>query len=92
MQAPTESYKSHYETYKGWGVSVQISAHLSRIDAGRDAPDYIPRVIVTEHEGFNFKDKEVADGGSYPTPKQCIEHGIRSAHAYIDRQDKPSKS
>lgn len=88
QQASKESYKSHYETYKGWSVAVQISAHMSRIDTGRDAADYIPRVVVTEHDGVNFKDKEVADGGSYLTPELCIENGIRTAREYIDRKAK----
>jgi len=88
MQASKEAYKSHYETYKCLSVAVQISAHMSRIDNARDVADYIPHVVVTEHDGVNFKDKEVADGGSYSTPELCIEHGIRSAHEYIDRKTK----
>lgn len=88
QQASKQTYKSHYETYKGWNVAVQISAHMSRIDSGRDAADYIPRVVVTEHDGVNFKDKEVADGGSYSSPQLCIEHGVRTAREYIDRKAK----
>jgi hypothetical protein len=80
--------QSHYETYKGWSVSVQISAHLSRIDTDRKAPDYMPRVIVTHHDGANFTDREVADGHSYTTPEECIKHGILTAHEYIDRKSK----
>lgn len=76
--------ESHYETYKSWSVAVQISAHLSRIDTGRKLPDYIPRDVVTEHDGVNVKDKEVADGHSYPSKEECIKHGILTAHAYID--------
>jgi hypothetical protein len=75
---------SHYETYKGWSVSVQVSAHLSGIDTDRKVADYIPRVVITEHRGNAFKDKEIADGHSYPTPEKCIEHGIIRARAYID--------
>ena len=76
--------ESHYETYRGWSVAVQISAHLSRIDTDRKLPDYIPRVVVTEHNGSEFKDREVADGHSYPTTEECIKHGILTAHEYID--------
>jgi len=78
--------KSHYETYKGWAVSVQVSAHLSRIDTTRQASDYMPRVVVTEYTADGFKDREVADGHSYPTIDECIAHGIRTAHEYIDRK------
>ncbi len=88
MQASNQEYKSHYETYKGWSVAVQVSAHMSRIDTDRDAADYIPRVVVTRHDGVNFEDKEVADGGSYPTPELCIERGLRTAHDYIDGKTK----
>jgi hypothetical protein len=76
--------QSHYETYRGWSVSVQISAHLSRIDIDRKLPDYIPRIVVTEHLDNGFNDREVADGHSYPTEEECIAHGIRTAHEYID--------
>lgn len=75
---------SHYETYKGWSVSVEISAHLSRIDTDRKLPDYIPRVVITEHFTGGFKDREIADGHSYPTMEECIAHGIQTAHEYID--------
>jgi len=78
--------QSHYEVYKGWDVSVQVSAHLSRIDIDRELPDYIPRVVVTEHMGRDFKDREVADGHSYPTIEECIAHGIQTAREYIDRR------
>jgi hypothetical protein len=78
--------QSHYETYKGWSVSVQVSAHLSRIDPDRKLPDYIPRVVVTEHMGRDFKDREIADGHSYPTTDDCIAHGIQTAREYIDRK------
>ncbi|HTH45275.1 MAG TPA: hypothetical protein VL528_09340 [Oxalicibacterium sp.] len=75
---------SHYESYRGWDVSVQVSGHLSRIDPERELPDYVPRVIVTEHKGRNFQDREVVDGHSYPTMDACIAHGIQSARDYID--------
>lgn len=81
MSAP-----SHYETYKGWHVSVQVSAHLSRVDPDRELPGYIPRVIVTEHTERAFRDSEVADGHSYPTMDACIAHGIQTAYDYIDRR------
>jgi hypothetical protein len=77
---------SHFETYKGWSVSVQVSAHLSRIDTDRELPDYIPRVVVTEHMERDFRDREIADGHSYPTMEACIAHGIQTAHEYIDRK------
>lgn len=76
--------QSHYETYKGWNVSVQISAHLSRIDPDRDLPDYMPRVFVTEHFPGGFKDREVIEGHSYPTMEECIERGTQAAREYID--------
>lgn len=76
--------QSHYETYKGWSVSVQISAHLSRIDTDRDLPDYMPRVFVTEHFPGGFKDREVIEGHSYPTMEECIERGTQAAREYID--------
>lgn len=79
---------SHYETYKGWSVSVEISAHLSRIDTDRELPDYIPRVIVTEHfGGGKFADREVPEGSSYTTQEECIQRGVLAAHAYIDRKN-----
>lgn len=79
--------QSHYETYKGWSVSVQVSAHLSRIDTDRKLPDYMPRIVVTEHmEGRDFKDREVVDGHSYPTVDACVAHGIQTAREYIDRR------
>ncbi len=78
--------QSHYETYKGWSVSVQISAHLSRIDPDRKLTDYIPRVVITEHFDGGFRDREVADGHSYPTIDECIAHGIQTAHEYIDKK------
>lgn len=83
---------SHYETYRDWSVSVQISAHLSRVDPDRELQDYIPRVIVTEHKGRDFQDSEVADGHSYPTMEACIAHGIQTAHEYIDRRMAGRKS
>lgn len=82
---------SHYETYKGWSVSVEISAHLSRIDTDRKLPDYIPRVVITEHFADGFKDREIADGHSYPTMEDCIAHGIQTAHEYIDDKTGGSK-
>jgi hypothetical protein len=78
--------QSHYETYKGWSVSVQISAHLSRIDTDRKIDAYMPRIVVTEHDGGKFKDREVADGHTYPTTEECIAHGISTAREYIDRK------
>jgi hypothetical protein len=81
-----EFMKSHCETYKGWSVAVQVSAHMSRIDTERKEGAYIPRIIVTEHIGTDFKDKEVPDGHSYPTPEECIAQGILTAHEYIDRK------
>lgn len=84
--------QSHYETYKGWSVSVQVSAHLSRIDTDRELPDYMPRVYVTEHFPDGFKDREVIDGHSYPTTEACIEHGLQTAREYIDRQTGDKKS
>jgi len=87
MQSTKEKYPSHYGTYKGWSVAVQISAHLSRIDTQRDWPDYMPRIVVTEHlEGNQFKDREVQDGHTYTTLEECIERGIATAHEYIDRK------
>ncbi|ABR91110.1 Hypothetical protein mma_2471 [Janthinobacterium sp. Marseille] len=84
---PTETKSpSHYETYKGWSVAVQVSAHMSRIDTERKEGAYIPRIIVTEHIGTDFKDKEVPDGHSYPTPEECIAQGILTAREYIDRK------
>lgn len=79
--------KSHYETYKGWSVSVQVSAHLSGAEIDKSFPEFMPRIVVTEHlGGRDFKDKEVIDGQSYPTQEQCIERGIVTARDYIDRK------
>jgi len=79
--------KSHYETYKGWSVSVQVAAHLSGAEVDKAFPEYMPRVFVTEHFGAGkFKDKEVIDGHSYPTQEECIEKGLIAAREYIDRQ------
>jgi len=92
MEATQQPYPSHYETYKGWSVSVQISAHLSRIDTGRKLPDYMPRVFVTEHlAGNQFKDREVVDGHTYTTPEECIQRGLAAAHEYIDRKTSGAK-
>jgi len=79
--------KSHYETYKGWDISVQISAHLSAIDVDSKQEAYMPRIVVTEHlENRNFRDVEVIDGHSYPSRETCINQGIAAARAYIDRK------
>lgn len=75
--------ESHYETCKEWGVSVQVSAHLSRMDIDGKAEDCIPRILVTEHDGARFKDREVADGCSYPAAGECIRYGILTAREYI---------
>ena len=83
MKPTTAKVPSHYETYKGWSVAVQVSAHMSRIDTNREDNAYIPRIIVTEHIGTDFKDKEVPDGHSYPTPEACIAQGILTARDYI---------
>ena len=80
--------KSHYETYKGWSVSVQVSAHMSRIDTDRKDPAYMPRIVVTEHNGTEFTDREVVEGHTYPTPEECIKQGLAYAHEYIDRKQK----
>ena len=79
------TYPSHYEIYKGRDISVQVSAHLSSIDVDRELPDYMPRIVVTEHSGADFKDREVINGHSYPTPDECIAQGLKTAHAYIDK-------
>jgi len=79
--------KSHYETYKGWDVSVQVAAHLSAAEIDKAFSEYMPRVFVTEyHGGRDFTSKEVIDGKSYPTQEQCIERGIVAAREYIDRK------
>jgi len=79
--------KSHYETYKGWSVSVQVSAHLSAVEVDKQFDEYMPRVFVTEHlGGREFRDFEVIDGHSYPTREECIQRGIIAAHEYIDRK------
>ena len=82
--------KSHYETYKGWSVSVQVSAHLSRIDTDRKEAAYMPRIIITEHDGARFNDREVAEGHTYPTPEECIKRGLIRAREYIDSKEKVS--
>lgn len=79
--------KSHYETYKGWDVSVQVSAHLSAIDIDRKDEAYMPRIFVTEHlGGRDFRDTEVIDGHTYPSREACIAQGLVTAREYIDRK------
>jgi hypothetical protein len=80
--------QSHYEVYRGWSVSVQISAHLSRIDTDRKTGAYMPRIVITHHDGASFKDREIAEGHTYSTPEECIQRGVIHAREYIDSKEK----
>ncbi len=78
--------KSHYETYKGWKILVEISGNSCGDDGDTEVSHYIPRIVVTEQLSIGFKDLGVETDIAYPTPERCIQGGIASARKFIDNR------
>jgi hypothetical protein len=76
--------KSHYETYKGWKILVEISGSSFIDDVNVNACCYIPRIVATEQLSIGFRELEVPATIAYPTPERCIYGGITMARKFID--------
>jgi hypothetical protein len=76
--------KSHYETYKGWKILVEISGNSFIDDVDTKACRYIPRIVVTEQLSIGFRELEVPAVIAYPTLERCMHGGIAMAHKFID--------
>jgi len=76
--------KSHYETYKGWNVQVEIAANSFIDDSDGNMSRYIPRIVATEQQSIGFKELNVPSEAAYPTAERCIQAGIVAARKFID--------